>query len=62
MNDAFYEEGGPLFFYISDNGQFTNEFLEVGLMADIAREVGAALITADNRYFRSNLPTEYGTY
>lgn len=27
-------------------------------MHDIAIDAGAALITADNRFFRSNLPTE----
>lgn len=28
-----------------------------GLMYDIAAEAGAGLFTADNRFFRSNLPT-----
>lgn len=58
-NNEFYQEGGPLFFYINDGNAFTTEFLQIGLMADIAKEIGASLITADNRYFRSNLPTQY---
>lgn len=53
----YYRPGGPIFIYVSDTGSFTTEFLEVGLMHDIAIEAGAALITSDHRYFRSNLPT-----
>lgn len=54
----YYRPGGPIFIYINDLGQFTTEFLEIGLMHDIAIDAGAALITADQRFFRSNLPTE----
>lgn len=51
-------EAGAIFVYINDGEIFTTEFIEIGLMHDIARETYSALATADLRYFRSNLPTE----
>lgn len=51
-------EGGPLFFYINDGEQYTTEWIERGLVVDIARNVGGALVTSDHRYFRLNTATE----
>lgn len=56
MSD-YHTENGPLFVYVSEGDRSTSEFLVSGLMHDIAAEAGAALITADLRYFHSNLPT-----
>ncbi len=47
-----------MFFYISDAGQYTTEWIERGLIADLAMEFGAALFTTDLRYFRENTPTQ----
>lgn len=58
QNTDYYAEGGPIYIYVNDAGQFTTEFLQIGLMHDIAHNTKAALITADNRYFRTNLPTQ----
>ncbi|KAJ6641299.1 putative serine protease pcp-1 [Pseudolycoriella hygida] len=58
VNIEHYVENGTLFFYISDAGQYTTEWIERGLIADLAMEFGAALFTADIRYFRNNTPTE----
>lgn len=57
QNLEYYSNGGPLFFYINDASSSQTEWLENGLMVDIARNVGAALFTADHRYFRYNLLT-----
>lgn len=56
-NIEYFENDGPLFFYLSDAGQFTTEWIERGLIADLAMEFGGALFTANLRYFRDNLPT-----
>lgn len=47
-----------MFFYLSDAGQYTTEWIERGLIADLAMESGAALFTSDIRYFRENTPTQ----
>lgn len=57
QNLNHFRLNGPLFVFINDNDVFTTELLLQGLMYDIAAEAGGALITADNRFFRSNLPT-----
>lgn len=52
-------ENGTMFFYISDAGEYTTEWIERGLIADLAMEFNAALFTTDLRYFRENIPTEW---
>lgn len=44
-------------FYLNDAGAFTTEWIEDGLMADLAMEFYGALFTANMRYFRENRPT-----
>lgn len=58
INRNFYVPGGPLFVFVNDAGTFSTQWLQTGLMYDIAEQLGAALITADHRYFGVNLPTE----
>lgn len=57
-DEYFLRDTGAIFIYINDGDVFTTQFLETGLMHDIAIETYSALATADLRYFRSNLPTE----
>lgn len=59
LNRQYYVDGGPLFVYINDAVTYTTQWLQTGLMYDIAKQLNGALITSDHRYFRSNLPTEY---
>lgn len=62
LKDEYFVNGmGGILVYINDGDVFTTEFLEVGLMHDIATETYSALATADLRYFRNNLPTENAT-
>lgn len=56
-NQEYYNGSGPLFFFVNDAGVHTTEWIEHGLMVDLAREVGAALFRADHRYYGDNLPT-----
>lgn len=58
MNLDYYIDDGPMFFYINDAGHFTTEWIESGLLHDLAMESGGALFTSNLRYFRDNLPTE----
>lgn len=60
-DEYFLRDTGAIFIYINDGDVFTTQFLETGLMHDIAIETYSALATADLRYFRSNLPTENAT-
>lgn len=39
---------GPIYIDVNDAGQFTTEFLQIGLMHDIAQGAHAVLITVDN--------------
>lgn len=58
MNREFYQEGGPLYVYLKDLGDFSTKWLTEGLMHDIAQETNGALYTFDYRYFGQNLPVE----
>lgn len=59
LKDDYFVAGmGGILVYINDGDVFTTEFLETGLMHDLATDTYSALATADLRYFRSNLPTE----
>lgn len=57
MNTHHFENYGPLFIYLKDAYEYSTEFIEEGLMVDIAEETGAALLTFDTRYFGRNRPT-----
>lgn len=48
-----------MFFYLNDAGHFTTEWIERGLIVDLAMEFGAALLTSNLRYFRDNIPTPW---
>lgn len=58
MNLDHYQEDGPIFIFVNAADPTTTEWIEEGLVVDVAREVGAALVTADHRYVRTNIPTE----
>lgn len=58
MNLDHYDEGGPIFIFVNGLDETTTEWIEAGLVVDVARQVGAALVTADHRYNRLNIPTE----
>lgn len=48
--------------FVNDGGRIKNEFLLSGLIYDVARESGGALVTADHRYSGDNVPTEGSTF
>lgn len=56
LNLAHHRHNGPIFIYVSGKGIDTRWICN-GLMADIAAETGAAMATADHRYFGVNIPT-----
>lgn len=57
-DEYFINDVGGILIYINDGDVFTTEFLETGLMHDIAIDTYSAIVTADLRYFRNNLPTQ----
>lgn len=58
MNLDHYRENGPIFIFVNAADPTSTEWIEDGLVVDVARQVGAALVTADHRYVRTNIPTE----
>lgn len=63
VNANYYNtSGGPLYVYLKDYRDYSTRWIEEGLMHDIARETGAALLTFDYRYFGVNQPTESATF
>lgn len=58
MNLEHYVENGPIFIFINGPDETTTQWIERGLVVDVAQEVGAAVVTADHRYVRENIPTE----
>lgn len=59
QNIEFYEDAGPIYIFVNDPDVYTTEYLTSGLMYDIANRTRAALVTANNRFFRNNVPTQY---
>lgn len=55
----YYKYLGPIYIYLKDGGDTSTQWIEEGLMVDIARETNGALFTFDMRYFGTNIPTEY---
>lgn len=43
--------------YVDDATVYTDEWIQAGLVYDIARDSGGALVTASHRYFGNNIPT-----
>lgn len=57
-NADHFRVGGPLFIFVNDAATYTTEWIQSGLVHDLARNLGGALITANLRFFRFNLPTQ----
>lgn len=54
-----YEHGGPFYINIKDVNDVSTRWIEDSLMVDIAVTSKAALFTFDQRYYGTNIPTEY---
>jgi len=61
-NLEHYEAGGPFYIYIKDVFDTTTQWIEEGLMVDVARQTGGALFTFDQRYLGANNVTETLSY
>jgi len=62
LNLDHYQENGPIFIFVNGADETTTEWIEGGLVVDVARRVGAVLVTADHRYVRLNIPTETASF
>eukprot|EP00978_Attheya_sp_CCMP212_P009346 scaffold22095_cov71-Attheya_sp.AAC.1 len=51
INDAFYEKGGPMFFYLGNEADVTLYVNATGLMWEHAAEFGALIVFAEHRYY-----------
>jgi len=54
VNANFFVSNGPLYIYLKDFDDSTTQWIESGLMVDVAKDTGAALITFDSRFFGRN--------
>ncbi|XP_037033396.1 lysosomal Pro-X carboxypeptidase-like [Bradysia coprophila] len=61
-NTHHFENYGPLYIYLKDAFDYSTDMIEEGLMVDIARETGAALLTFDPRYFGLNRPFDSASF
>lgn len=52
-----YQPGGPFYIYLKDVFDRSTQWIENGLMVDIARQTHGALFTYDPRYYGTNIPT-----
>lgn len=52
-----YQPGGPFYVYIKDVADLSTQWIEHGLMVDVAKNTSAALFTYNSRYFGQNVPT-----
>lgn len=55
-NVQHYQPGGPIYIYIKDVYDRSTQWIEGGLMVDIARNTSGALYTYDARYLGENIP------
>lgn len=58
MNSDHFQTGGPIYIYIKDARDHTTQWIETGLMVNIAAETHGALFTFDQRYLVDNRPTQ----
>jgi len=58
LNLDHYVEGGPIFVFIHSGDFITTEYIETGLVVDVAAQVGGAVATTEHRYFGLNRPTD----
>jgi len=62
LNIDHYREGGPIFIFVNAADETTTQWIESGLVVDVAERVGGALVTADHRYVRQNIPTATASF
>jgi lysosomal Pro-X carboxypeptidase len=51
INDTFFREGGPIFFYTGNEGPIELFAANTGFMYDMAPQFGAMLVFAEHRYY-----------
>lgn len=56
MSDTNFKPGGPIFISIGGEGPISAPWLDYGLMADIAKEVGAVVYILEHRYYGKSHP------
>jgi thymus-specific serine protease len=56
-NDVHYIPGGPIFIYIGAGYEVYGNYLDSGLVYDLAREVGGYMFATESRFYGESRPT-----
>ncbi|XP_057313778.1 lysosomal Pro-X carboxypeptidase-like [Hydractinia symbiolongicarpus] len=62
VNDQYFKEGAPVFFYTGNEGDIAWFCNNTGFMWDIAPEFSAMLVFAEHRYYGESLPFGKDSY
>lgn len=54
-NVQFFNRSGPLFFLVRSGFSYNGNYIEDGLVKDLAEKLNGTVITATSRYFDDNL-------
>ncbi|KAI6234044.1 hypothetical protein M3Y99_00837800 [Aphelenchoides fujianensis] len=60
LNDTFFTDGGPLFFYTGNEGSVEGFAQNTGIMFDLAPQFNALIVFAEHRYYGSGSSMPYG--
>ncbi|KAJ8955715.1 hypothetical protein NQ318_008587 [Aromia moschata] len=56
INETYYKEGGPIFFYTGNEGDINMFAQNTGFMFDIAPQFEAVVVFVEHRYYGESLP------
>ncbi|XP_066291726.1 lysosomal Pro-X carboxypeptidase-like [Branchiostoma lanceolatum] len=56
VNDTYYKDGDPIFFYTGNEGDIEDFVKNTGLLIEMAPRFGALVIFAEHRYYGQSLP------
>ncbi|GLV36676.1 uncharacterized protein CBL_02489 [Carabus blaptoides fortunei] len=57
-NNQFHTFGGPMFFMVGTKGTIESGYVEGGLMFDMARAHGGAMLYVEHRYYGESFPVD----
>jgi thymus-specific serine protease len=58
VNEEYYYPGGPIFIYHGAGFEVYDNYLQTGLVHDLAQEIGAYIFSIESRYYGQSRPTK----